>query len=171
VPSDDGGAPTLVARAGPETTAVPDRDTIVEAWGDHIQRTLPAKARALYGAGWFVGAEGATATFALPNATHRDRCAEVRGPVEQALASHFGTPIRLELVVVAPGAPPSDVARQPGGPTVPGSNRNPGRPASDETDLGDEEFDPDEPGDAIAVESLAEERLFQAFPGAQEVPK
>jgi hypothetical protein len=45
-----------------------------------------------------VASDGDRATFALPNAIHRDRCEEVRVDVEQALAAHFGRPVPLRLV-------------------------------------------------------------------------
>ena len=49
--------------APPATDAAPtggpvDRDVLVQAWGDHILRTLPARAKALYSAGRFVSVEG-----------------------------------------------------------------------------------------------------------------
>ena len=75
--------------------AVPDRDTLVEAWGDHVLRVLPAKAKALYSAGRFVAVTDGVASFALPNEAHRDRCDDVQAVVESALADHFGVPVPL----------------------------------------------------------------------------
>ncbi|HLG67827.1 MAG TPA: DNA polymerase III subunit gamma/tau [Acidimicrobiales bacterium] len=150
--------------------APPDRDSLVEAWGDHILRQLPARARALYGAGRFAAVEGTRARFVLPNAAHRDRCGDVRGVVEAAIADHFGVPVALELVVEgdpesAGGTPPvqgphAEAAR---GAEVPGKPADPG---GDE-DLG--AFDLEGLEDGGAVESIAEARLLQAFPGAEEV--
>jgi len=41
----------------------------------------------------------ASLVFGLPNHVHRQRCEDVRGEVDQALAAHFGQPVALELVV------------------------------------------------------------------------
>ncbi|MDA8355883.1 MAG: DNA polymerase III subunit gamma/tau [Actinomycetota bacterium] len=189
-----------------------DRDHLVQAWGDHILRALPARARALYTGGRYVSVTAETAVFALPNAPHLERCEEVRAVVEQALAGYFGAPVRLELVVdgAASGrSAPSSGARgrgvrapgpgeAPGGPTrskdapsrgvrsgpdptgPPGGPRDgvaggpPGGPPGEARGVrpDDEEIDdPDEMGQGAAqdVESVAEARLLDAFPGAEEV--
>ena len=78
-------------RPRPHAGAV-DRDSLTEAWGDGILRALPARAKALYSAGRFVTVDEQGAHFALPNAAHRDRCADLVPTVEAALAAHFGTP-------------------------------------------------------------------------------
>lgn len=76
-----------------------DRDALVEAWGDHIYGRLRPKAKALYQAGRFVAAEEDRAVFALPNATHRARCEEVRSDVEAVISDHFGHAVHLVLVI------------------------------------------------------------------------
>jgi len=165
-----------------------DRDLVVEAWGDHILRTLPARAKALYSAGRFVSAKGGSAVFALPNAAHCDRAQEVRPMVESALAAHFGTPVSLELVVDGGGsAAPGDRgtpanAGGPGsaGPDGRGAADGPGgtagvptggpSPAGETATVEDEEyFDLSEAAEAVPVESVAEARVREAFPGIQEV--
>ena len=154
-------------------TPLPDRDALVEAWGDHILRGLPARAKALYGAGRFVDVEEGRARFALPNATHRDKCEDVRQVVEQAIAGHFGVPVPLTLVVDggsgAPGAVSGGVVvgGPPGGANAASTAATtPDRPEQDDEDLAD--FDLASSGES-AVESIAHERLLEAFPGAQEV--
>ena len=167
-----------------------DRDVLVQAWGDHILRTLPARAKALYSAGRFVSTEGSTAVFALPNAAHCERCEDVRSVVEDAIAAHLGSPVTLTLVVdgsgdgsatgpggsgtastsTAPSSSPSPAAaaagRGPAGTTPNGT----GSPADSTTNEVDEEvFDPDDVVDAVPVESVAEARVLEAFPGAEEV--
>ncbi|HEY3942918.1 MAG TPA: DNA polymerase III subunit gamma/tau [Acidimicrobiales bacterium] len=141
----------------------PDRDTLVLAWGDHVVKALPARAKALFGGGHFVSVEGDLATFALPSAPHRDRCEELREVVEDAVAAAVGTRVRLRLVV-------EDRSRAGSGPRS-GAPGVPTAPAAD--DIGDyvddEDFDPDDPGEPVAVESVAEARLLEVFPGAQEV--
>jgi DNA polymerase-3 subunit gamma/tau len=142
-----------------------DRDSLSQAWGDGILRGLPARAKALYSAGRFVAADPTGAEFALPNVAHRDRCVELAPQVESALAQHFGSPIRLVLVVDGgTGEPPPPAAAPVGG----GSGPTPrGHPVeADEVDL-------EELRDATATESdqasAAEARLLEAFPGASEV--
>jgi len=140
------------AGAGTPPGEAPDRDTLVQAWGDHVLRGLPAKAKALYSAGRFVeGSDDGVAAFCLPNDAHRDRCADVQPVVEAALAAHFGVPVPLRLVVEGTGpapAGPGPVARH---------------------DLGEEDFDATGPDEGDAGETGAEARLLEAFPGAQEV--
>jgi DNA polymerase-3 subunit gamma/tau len=89
------------ASAAPSAAPVPvDRDDLTEAWGDSILRGLPARAKALYSAGRFVSVDvDGGAHFALPNAAHRDRCADMTATVEGKLREHFGTPVRLVLDV------------------------------------------------------------------------
>jgi hypothetical protein len=72
--------------------------------------TLPQRARARFRAGRFVGVEGETALFALPDPFHRDRCIECQPDVEQALGAHFGRPVRLRLVVDDRSVPGPDAA-------------------------------------------------------------
>jgi DNA polymerase-3 subunit gamma/tau len=106
-------APASAAPAAPAPPggALPERDLLVQAWGDHVLRRLPARAKALYSAGRYVSVEDGAAVFALPNAAHRDRCQDVCPIVEKALAAHFGVPVPLRLVVDdgAPAADPSPV--------------------------------------------------------------
>ncbi|HZI38090.1 MAG TPA: hypothetical protein VFF24_07270, partial [Acidimicrobiia bacterium] len=92
--------------------------------------------------------------FALPNAIHRDRCEEVRPEVEAALAAHFGTAVSLQLMV--------DDGRAAVPPAV--------EPADD--DVADEPADdPVLLTDETAAMPTVEDRLKQAFPGAEEVPQ
>jgi len=138
---------------------VPDRDTLVEVWGDTVLRSLPARAKALYSAGRFVSVDGGTASFALPNAAHRDRAEDVRPLVEEALAAHFNMPVPLVLVVDEGSVPP----RPAGGPAR-GS-----RAQAPVPELGEEDFDPTDQSGPEAVEAIAQARLLEAFPGAEQV--
>jgi len=154
------------ATAAPAAHAV-DRDSLTEAWGDGILRTLPARAKALYSAGRFVTVDEQGAHFALPNAAHRDRCADLVPAVEAALAAHFGSPVTLVLDV-DDAAPPARAA--PGRPE-PGAGGDRGAAAGDDdldhADAADllqdaPDADPDQA-------SAAQARLLEAFPGASEV--
>jgi DNA polymerase-3 subunit gamma/tau len=156
-------APAAAVAAPVETTVggrAPDRDTLVEAWGDQLLRLLPARAKALYSSGRFTSVEGSTAVFALPGVGYLRRCEEVRPLVEQALTTHFGAPLSLRLVVDEPGEAERHASTSPGAQAT----------AADPADLGDDDFDPEDPGEPIEVESLVHSRLLEAFPGAEEVP-
>jgi hypothetical protein len=194
--------PTPTSTPAPEPEAEPpvstiggglDRDQLVQAWGDHILRGLPARAKALYSAGRFVSTDGGAAVFALPNAAHCDRCRDVKSVVESAVSTHFGVPVVLELVVDGPGGqgelgdrpaaagsggrPPSGVAGGGGGRLGPTADGGGGpaaavsapEPTGGATGEDEEYFDMDEAADALPVESVAEARVREAFPGIEEV--
>jgi len=97
------------APVAPSAVAFPTRDDLTLAWGDVILPALPPKPRARFRAGRFVDvAEPGVAGFALPTPIHRERCAEVQGDVEHALAGHFGRRVPLKLLVEAEvGAAPT----------------------------------------------------------------
>jgi DNA polymerase III subunit gamma/tau len=140
---------------GTPTAGPPERDLLVQAWGDHVLRSLPARAKALYSAGRFVSVSGGTAVFALPNAAHCERCEEVRPTVEAALSSHFGVAVPLRLVV--------DEGESPAPPSAPSTQSPP--PASPGL-AAEDDFDPTDDADGTPE---AEARLLEAFPGAEEV--
>ena len=163
-------APTPAPSIAAPTAGPVDRDSLTEAWGDGILRTLPARAKALYSAGRFVAVDADGAHFALPNAAHRDRCVELVPTVEAKLAEHFGTPVALVLDVddAAPGA--GSPQGRPAAPAGGGGGR--GRDGDADTEA--EEVDPAEflehaPDAGADHESAAEARLLEAFPGASEV--
>ncbi len=157
-------APAPAARTEAAPSRPVDRDSLTEAWGDGILRTLPARAKALYSAGRFVSVDAQGAHFALPNSAHRERCADLAPPVEAALAAHFGSPVTLVLDV-DDATPPGT----PGGGTAPARNDGPGDAADveevDPADFGAADVNDGATGQATAAEA----RLLQAFPGASEV--
>ncbi len=155
-----------------------DRDTLTEAWGDGILQALPARAKARFASGRFVGVDEQGAHFALPNAAHRDQCAEQLPLVEAALAEHFGTPVPLVLDIDESATPPGR-APQPATAAAAATGRGGRRsataqatapPVAPEPDDFEEvdpaEFEAAGSGDQA---SEAEARLMQAFPGASEV--
>jgi hypothetical protein len=91
--------------------------------------------------------------IALPNEPHRQQCEGLRGDVESALAAHFGRAVPVRLVV---DKDPAD------GPGAVGT-----RAPEPEDDLGSIDLDALE--DAPSAVASPEERLKQAFPGAEEV--
>jgi DNA polymerase-3 subunit gamma/tau len=160
--------PTASEDGGPRTTVAPviDRDSLTQAWGDFVLGNLPARIKAVFSAGRFVAADENGAQFALPNAAHRDRCAESAAEVEAALAAHFGTKVSLVLVVDGDG---DGAARRPESPVPTGPPPSP--PAS-----GVDELEVEDPADLVPASgddtdhlSAAEARLLEAFPGTSEV--
>jgi DNA polymerase-3 subunit gamma/tau len=148
-------APTTTTTATATTAAdLPTRDELTLAWGDHVLATLKGRARALFSAGRFVDVDTATgrAVFALPNPAHREQCTPVLRDVEAALATHFGRPVPLQLVVdgAATAAPPADDDAVEDDETT----------TLRRADLEDAPAAPD---------SSPADRLMQAFPGAEEV--
>ncbi len=162
-------ATAAVAPGAQGSTRTLDRDSLTEAWGDGILQSLPARAKARYASGRFVSVDEQGAHFALPNAAHRDQCAEQQALVEAALSDHFGTTVALVLDIDETVAPP--VARA--GPSPAASGRTPGAvpppPAAPVDDM--EDIDPSELMEDTSTDqaSAAEARLLQAFPGASEV--
>jgi DNA polymerase III subunit gamma/tau len=171
-PAAAASAPTTSAGGAPRSSGGPviDRDSLTQAWGDFVLGNLPARIKAVYSAGRFVAADENGAQFALPNAAHRDRCAESAAQVEAALSAHFGTKVSLVLVVdgdTTAGAPTAPVR-----PAAPAPPHNGGAAELEEL----EELGEEDPADLVPASgddtdhlSAAEARLLQAFPGTSEV--
>jgi DNA polymerase-3 subunit gamma/tau len=162
-------APTAPVSAPPSRAVATEvsRDALVQVWGDTLLASLPNRARARFRVGRFLAVEDGTAVFALPNDTHRSYCEEVRVEVEAALGIHFGTAVPLRLVVDNESsddiAPPVATAGRPA-------------PVAEVTPEHEEvHHDLLDPVVLAAETNLAgaglspEERLKQAFPGAEEV--
>ncbi len=189
--SDASSPPTPRAEPGTGASTTPSRDELVQVWGDGLLAALPNKARARFRVGRFTDVEGSTAVFALPNEMHRSYCEEVRLEVEAALGAHFGTTVPIRLVVddeaavepVASSPAPASRGRKPASAAAPGPSPTRGvtapRPDASATVDSDESNSPSpdllDPAVLAAETELAgagltpEERLKQAFPGAQEV--
>ncbi|HEY4929913.1 MAG TPA: DNA polymerase III subunit gamma/tau [Acidimicrobiales bacterium] len=147
----------------------PSRDQLVQAWGDHVIGRLRPKAKALYQAGRFVGADADRAQFGLPNEIHRNRCEVMRAEVEAALAEQFGRPIPLVLVVDGAAALPATTAPEPtAAPDSQGTAPEPAPVVLDDEAEDLAEFDTDNL-EVAEIDNSAEARLLQAFPGAEEV--
>jgi DNA polymerase III subunit gamma/tau len=142
-----------------ESSLTIDRDSLTQAWGDGILHNLPARAKALFSAGRFISCDGGVATFALPNAAHRDRCGEMAPQVAAALTQHFGSDVGLVLVVEdGPSASPRGSL-----PPVPHG------PSTDELEGDEAEILRAAATADVDQASAAEARLLEAFPGASEV--
>src|SRR5581483_9479089 len=133
--------------ARPSGGAFPTRDDLTAAWADEILPKLSQRARARFRVGRWVSADGGVASFALPNEPHRKMSDEVRGDVEETVSAHFGVRVPIKLVVDQ-GEHEAAATPAPTGP-------------EEAVDLGELE-------DAPAVTS-PEDRLKEAFPGAEEV--
>jgi DNA polymerase-3 subunit gamma/tau len=144
-PSPPRTAPSATEPA--PSAGVPSRDALTAAWADTVLPALQPKTRAIFAAGRWVDGGPDAAAFALPNDVHRGRAEKHRGDVETTLATHFGGRFPLTLVVdegqVA--APPADVHHE------------------------DDVVDPSELSDAPPGLTSPEDRLKEAFPGAEEM--
>ncbi|MEY2568808.1 MAG: polymerase subunit gamma/tau [Actinomycetota bacterium] len=141
-------APRRQAESAPAVVGrIPSRDELTAAWADAVMPKLQAKTRAIFAAGRWVDGGADTAAFALPNDVHRGRAEKHRADVEAQLAAHFGGRVPLSLVV--------DEGQVAATPT---------EPSHDE-----ESVDPNELADAPPGLTSPEDRLKQAFPGAEEV--
>jgi DNA polymerase-3 subunit gamma/tau len=171
-----------VAVSGAVAT-LPSRDELVQVWGDGLLAGLPNRARARFRVGRFLDVDAGSAVFALPNETHRSYCEEVRLEVEAALGARFGTAVPIRLVVddeseEGPGTTRPARAPRSSPPVSVGTERASG-PAgvagiADGAGIaeGPDLLDPA----VLAAETepagaglTPQERLKQAFPGAQEV--
>jgi DNA polymerase-3 subunit gamma/tau len=155
---------------------VPDRDEITKAWGDSVLGKLDPPVRAVFRGGRWVGVEEGTAVFAVPNTFHRQRADGRRVEVERALSTHFGVRVRVRVVEedsvgedsvgedsVGEGSVGQDsVGEDPVG-------EGPARPGDDDL-LSATEVAGLEVAAAPVAEASPEDRVKQAFPGAEEVP-
>ncbi|MEZ5133648.1 MAG: hypothetical protein R2699_00950 [Acidimicrobiales bacterium] len=90
---------------------------------------------------------------------HRDRCAEVRGAVEEALEAHFGRPVPIELIIDDDSPPPAGAAA---GAAAGGTS------PTDAADADDEWVNVAELDDADPARSHVD-RVADIFPGAELV--
>ena len=181
--------PAPRAGAAPEAgvsgaiATLPSRDELVQVWGDGLLAALPNRARARFRVGRFLDVDAGSAVFALPNETHRSYCEEVRLEVEAALGARFGTAVPIRLVVddeaeEGPGttrparaprsAPPLSVGTERASRAAGAEGVADGAGVADVPDLLDPavlEAETEPAGAGLTPQ----ERLKQAFPGAQEV--
>ncbi len=135
---------------------LPSRDEIVLAWGDVVLPSLPAKAKSRFSPGRFLEVEPNAVVFGLPNKIHAAKCEEVRPEVEAALATHFGRPTPLRIVVDTAAPPPP--AREGSTP-----------PSASEPEPVEEVVDLTELTDATDAPATGVDVVNQIFPGAEVV--
>jgi DNA polymerase-3 subunit gamma/tau len=81
------------------TIAMPSRDAVVSAWGDHVLVGLRPKLRMIYQAGRFLEVTDDDIVFALPSATQVSYAEPLRKEVEEVLSRYFSRSVRLRLIV------------------------------------------------------------------------
>jgi DNA polymerase III subunit gamma/tau len=159
-------APTAEPAPGPGPAAPPEAATVgppgqreVEAaWAAGVLAGLPVKIRSKWRGGRWVEPGGGAVRFAVPNEWHQKACDESRRDVEQALASHFGSPVAVTVVVEGGAAPPT-------GAGLPGPAAGPG-PAGDDEHA---HIDPNELRDADDAPTNGVDLLLREFGGGELV--
>ena len=93
-PASEAPQPAPANAGGP----LPSLVELEAVWQSMLEATS-GRVRSRFSAGHFMETSGDSVLFGLPNPVHRDRCEEIRAEVDQALATQFGRPIPLTLVV------------------------------------------------------------------------
>jgi hypothetical protein len=145
-----------VAPSGPGSS-LPSRDELTKAWGDEVLPSLRPATKAYVSSGRFVEVDGPTAVFALPDPGLVARAGSLRGEVEAALAAYFNRPVPLRFVLDGDSLTMGVVAAADDRDEEEGSEEEPGS------------YDWGDMADAGAALVSPEQRLLEAFPGAEEV--
>ncbi len=148
-PPSPGAAPPDDRTAGPPGS-LPSRDELTKAWGDQVLPGLQGALKAYVASGRFVSVDDGSAVFALPDRGLLTRAEPLKPQLEAAIAAHFGRPVPLRLVVDGEIAP-LDRSQE----------------AVPDEEIGSEELGQLE--DAGPGLVSPEQRLLEAFPGAEEV--
>ena len=147
--------------AGPRSSAgaptAPTREEMTLAWGDTILAGLRPAVKVYVATGRFLTSEGGSVLLAVPDRGLLSRADANRGEIEAAMTAHFGRRVDLKLVI-----DPDLGGAQGAGPST-------AKPASDYGEDYSEVFDPAELVDAPGALTSPEQRLLEAFPGAEEV--
>jgi DNA polymerase-3 subunit gamma/tau len=155
-----GTAPSPAAATGgalPDAGgALPTREELTIAWGDSVLPKLRPGVKVYVSAGRFIAVDAGAAVYALPDRGLLMRAEPLQQEIEDALSAHFGCPVPLRLVLEeSPGPAGRGVAADVD--------------VSDVSDLG-EVGDIADLEEAPASAALSpEQRLLEAFPGAEEV--
>jgi DNA polymerase-3 subunit gamma/tau len=144
---------------------VPDRSQIIAAWSDAVLAALPPRVRSRWRGGQWIDPDASIARFAVPNEWHQRACDESRPEVERALATHFGSPVSV-AVVIEGGA---ETAGDPGRSVVP-TGAGPAAPAgASSADHELEHIDPAELRDADDAPTNGVDLVVRAFGGGELV--
>jgi DNA polymerase III subunit gamma/tau len=175
-PADTAPSATSVTAHEADTRPLPSRDDLVAAWGDEILPRLRPKLRAIYQVGRFVAANDEGAVMALPNQAHLDHAEPLRDEISDELTRHFGRPVGVRLITES--APEAQRTREtPGAATGDNAGREHGAGDSDEEEslvaearlAASEDRPSGTSSEKLSGLDLAEDRLLEAFPGAEEV--
>ena len=147
-PAPPGDAAAKPSGAGAPAATLPSREELTIAWGDKVLPALRPAVKVFVALGRFMSV-GQSAVFALPDKGLLSRAQPFKSEVEDALARHFGRAVPVDLVL-------DD-----------GSNMAAEGPKSDADDH--EDINIGELEDAPAGVASPEQRLLEAFPGAEEV--
>lgn len=130
------------------------------AWGDRILPGLRPAVKVYVASGRFLPSEPDAAVYAVPDRGLLSRAETNRAEVEAALAAHFGRRIPLELVLdgSGPAAAPADSRVGEPGPRF--DEPPPEDPSA---------YEWAEMQEAPTESVSPEQRLLDAFPGAEEV--
>ena len=140
------------APPGPASGRLPTREELTIAWGDRILPGLRPGVKIYLSSGRFVGVDDAAATYAVPDRGLLVRAEANRAEVEAAVSAHFGRSVPLRLVLDEPGPVGAGAAAPP-------------EPVMDDPTT----IDLDDLVDAPTAVLSPEQRLLEAFPGAEEV--
>jgi hypothetical protein len=152
-------APAGAPAAAPAGDA-PAREELTLAWGDRILTSLRPAVKVYVATGRFLPTEGGTAVYAVPDRGLLARADANRGEVEDALSAHFGRPIRIRFVLEEAAGPRGSSSAAPGRePPAPAELAEEDQMASDWADM----------QEAPAGAATPEQRLMEAFPGAEEI--
>jgi DNA polymerase III subunit gamma/tau len=148
-----GPASTPPATAIPAAAGrLPSREELTIAWGDTILPGLRPGVKIYLSSGRFVGVDAAAATYAVPDRGLLVRAEANRSEIEAAVSAHFGRSVPLRLVLDEAALVGAGAAAPP-------------EPAIDDSTT----IDLDDLVDAPAAVLSPEQRLLEAFPGAEEV--
>lgn len=163
-------APTAAAPAAPASPVqhasepptdagpLPSREELTIAWGDSILPKLRPGVKVYVSAGRFIDVDRGAAVYALPDKGLLTRAEPLVAEIQAAIAAHFGRPVPIRLILEPATGAASGGARQ--------SAAESPESEVDLSDIGDVR----ELRDAPATAGVSpEQRLLEAFPGAEEV--
>ena len=118
---------------------------VSEVWQEKVLPGISAKARARFQAAKVKDVPNGRVQLELPNATHKERCEQLKGDIEKALSSHLGGDVSVELLSV--------------------HESQSAKVDAPETRI-EEVVDPSEFEGGIDTGPTSVERVLEAFPGA-----
>jgi hypothetical protein len=161
----------VAAGSLPTREEVPSREELTIAWGDSILAGLRPGVKIYLSSGRFVGVDDAGAIYAVPDRGLLTRAEANRAEVEAALAAYFGRPVPLRLVLDEAGTGAVGPAGEFSAASIVGGGSGVASVAPTAVVPDDPtSIDLDDLIDAPGAVLSPEQRLLEAFPGAEEVP-